>query len=257
MNLLQSIRLIRQAVDSRIATRIRRAKLARTPYYTRYPYRSPISIFEVDRRVFIAPEMKLFFNGIGKAGHSSILTNLARARYGKEIDIDEVKSRGFLRPSSFPQDQISKLDSYFRFTFVRNPYTRTLSAYLDKVARQKIVPRSLKRISKTASPSFLDFCLYLENGGLFDGVHWAPQTAMMVLPIDQFNFIGKLEKFDDDLENVLQHLGLAGRLQVGRHDPHKTNSDEKRLRYYDERSMEIVRRLFRKDFELLDYSYEI
>ena len=234
------------------AWRRRRALLA-TPFYRRYTWTNPVSIFQVDRRVFVSPSLRILFNGIGKAGHSSVVANLARVQSGQDIAINRAKGQTFRRPSSLSAQEVEALAGYFKFTLVRNPYTRTLSAYLDKVVRGSIVPERLSRRHKGRPPSFLDFCLYLEDGGLNDEVHWAPQTRMLVLPLERFDHVMKLEHFGEDFKVVLGKLGLSEGFTVARHDPHKTNSDRKRDEYYCDHSRAIVARLFEEDFRLLGY----
>ena len=237
----------------RFAAWRKRGQLLSRPFYRSYHWLNPISIFEVDRRVFISPSLRVLFNGIGKAGHSSVVANLAKAQYGEEISISLAKSQGFLRPSALSAEQIEALAGYFKFTLVRNPYTRTLSAYLDKVVREKVVPERLSCRYKGHPPSFLDFCLYLEDGGLNDSVHWGPQTRMLVLPFDQFDHVMKLERFEEDFSVVLEKLGLSEGFAAARHDRHKTGSDRKRDLYYCDRTRAIVSELFEEDFRLLGY----
>lgn len=237
----------------RFGVRRRRVRLLGTPFYRRYPWTNPISIFEVDRRVFVSASRRFLFNGIGKAGHSTVVANLAKADVGEGVDINLAKSRGFRRPSSLNATEVEELSRFFKFTLVRNPYTRTLSAYLDKVVRQIVVPNTLKQRCEKHPPSFLDFCLYLENGGLNDDVHWAPQTQMLVMPLEQFDHIMKLERFDEDFRVVLGKLGLTHAFSVVRHDPHRTDSDRKQHEYYCDRSRGIVSELFNEDFRMLDY----
>lgn len=235
---------------------VRKAQISNSAFYRRFRYTAPISIFEVDRRVFISTELRVLFNGIGKAGHSSVVASLARLQLGRDAPINEAKSRLFKVPSALGAEDVAGLDTYFKFTFVRNPYTRTLSAFLDKVARGKVVPPRLAKRLGTRPPRFLDFCLYLDDGGLNDDVHWAPQTSMMVLPIDLFDLIGRLESFDQDLAVVMTRLGLGAQNPVGRHDPHRTDANKSRDSYYCDRSREIVSRLMADDFRLLGYPTE-
>ena len=256
MQSFATVSKIPKRLIDRLVSRQRRIQMIRAPFYRRYPYNHPVSLFEVDRRVFISRELRLVFNGIGKSGHSSVIANLVRAQFGNDIPIGQAKSSSFQRPSTLSSEQVDALAGFFKFTLVRNPYTRTLSAYLDKVVRGKVVPAGLQRRGGGKTPSFLDFCLYLEDGGLHDAVHWAPQHKMLVLPIDQFDHIAKLESFDADFSIVLQRLGLAERFEVARHDPHKTNSDQRRDSYYCERSRDIVTRLLADDFRLLGYCPE-
>ena len=241
-------------VAPRLHRRLRRAELMRRPFYLKYGYALPVSIFEMDIRVFISHELRVLFNGIGKAGHSSVILNLTRAQYGEDLEIGTAKKHAFAKPSSLSQEEVERLDGYFKFTMVRNPYTRTLSAYLDKVVRGKVVPKPLARSTGGRAPSFLDFCLYLEDGGLNDALHWAPQTAQMVIPVPDFDKIARLENFNEDFESVLKQIGLGERFAasaIGKYDAHKTESDRKREHYYCSRSREIVTRLMADDFRLL------
>jgi hypothetical protein len=242
---------------ARIGSRMRRWAMLRTPFYRMYPYARPVSIFEVDRRVFVSRELQILFNGIGKAAHSSVVVSLAKAQRRQDTNVLDAKERTFVRPSQLPSDVVAQIGSYFKFSIVRNPYTRTLSAYLDKIARGKVVPKDLLRVSGGKPPSFLDFCRYLDQGGLYDGVHWAPQTSMLVIPLSELDFLGKMESFDHDLGVVFSRLGLEGRCAVARHDPHRTAADQKVADYYDDESRVIVRRLFMEDFRLLGYSADL
>jgi hypothetical protein len=236
--------------------RLKRAELMRRPFYRKYGYSLPVSVFELDLRVFISHELGVLFNGIGKAGHSSVVLNLTKAQYGRDFEIGTAKKHAFAKPSSLDREAVERLDGYFKFTLVRNPYTRTLSAYLDKVVRGKVVPKPLARSTGGRAPSFLDFCLYLEDGGLNDALHWAPQTAQMVIPVSDFDKIARLENFNEDFGFVLEQIGLGERFQdfaIGKYDSHKTQSDQKRDEYYCSRSREIIARLMADDFRLLGY----
>lgn len=246
-------------VAPRLHLRLRRAEMMRRPFYRKYGYMLPVSIFEMDMRVFISHELRVLFNGIGKAGHSSVVMNLTRAQYGEDFEIGAAKKHAFAKPSSLDREEVEGLDGYFKFTLVRNPYTRTLSAFLDKVVRGKVVPKPLARAAGNRTPSFLDFCLYLDDGGLYDALHWAPQTAQMVFPVASFDHICKLERFNEDFEAVLRQIGpRAGSTDfaVGKHDSHKTDSNSKRDSYYCDRSREIIARLMAQDFRLLGYEQD-
>ena len=70
----------------------------------------------------------------------------------------------------------------------------------------------------------------------------------------KFNFIGKLESLDRDLQKINQIVGLSDDLAV----PHfnqgrRVTNKQKYLDYYDDESIEIVNRIFVRDFENFGY----
>lgn len=216
-----------------------------TPFYRRYPYTGGLAIDSADARGCVDNQMKFFCNRIPKAANSTIVTMLARLRFDKEIPSKQAKKL-FLTPALLHTNEAQDFDNYFRFVFVRNPFTRTLSAYLDKVER-----RAIKNDKPT---SFKNFLYQLEAGRLHSNAHWAPQSDLLLIPVDQFDFIGRTEPFDADIATVKNRL-----LNKTSDEPVKsilsnsTNATGKLDRYYDDETIELVRNLYRQDFEIFDY----
>jgi hypothetical protein len=131
----------------------------------------------------------------------------------------------------------------FKFTFVRDPYARVLSAYLDKV-------RTGAKITPIAT--FTEFCRYLAAGGLHANAHWAPQSSLLLLPIERFDFIGKVENIKEDLSRVFAHLDLKPS-EPRLAGPPVTNARDLVEKEYTPDCRETVRRLYRRDFELFGY----
>ena len=173
----------------KLASPVLSGKLRARPFYRMYPYSGGVLHPSVDRRGLIDFELGVFFSGIPKAANSSVTINLAEARFGERIASPQAKKL-FLFPSQISEPQALSVSNLYRFTFVRDPYSRILSAYLDKIVRGKTIPSELRRRSGLY-PTFEDFCRYLSDGGLYDNIHWAPQTTLLHLPIDQYDFIGK------------------------------------------------------------------
>ena len=70
----------------------------------------------------------------------------------------------------------------------------------------------------------------------------------------KFDFIGKLENIDRDLGKINNIIQLDDNLKV----PHlnqesKITNRQKYLDYYDDESIQIVNRIFIRDFEAFDY----
>ena len=226
------------------------------PFYRIYPYKGKSYIRDIDQRGLVDFELGIFFNRIRKSANSTVVINLADLKYGRQIPSLKAK-KYFMRPSQISFEQMNDFEKLFKFTIVRNPYTRTLSAYLDKIVRRKAVIPSFNYKSDRI-PSFLDFCKYLEHEGLYENSHWAPQTDVLLLPIVSFDYIGKLESLDEDLRWIFNHIAPQRNLHPLRsHIPHQTNANKKLSQYYDDHSRQIVASLYKDDFDIFGYSVEL
>lgn len=220
-----------------------------TPFYQRYPYHNGISINSADARGCICKRLGFFCNRIPKAANSTIVENLALWSYNQEIPSKMAKKQ-FTRPSQLTRNEVNQLKKMYCFAIVRNPFTRTLSAYLDKVER-----RASKNNKKL---TFICFLKQLANGQLYSNAHWAPQHSLLLLPLDDFNFIGKVESLEDDLKHVrAQILNKKSKAELKAFNTNATGARKKLDVYYDNHAIGLVIELFKKDFELFSYSYKL
>ena len=133
-------------------------------------------------------------------------------------------------------------ERYFLFTFVRNPYTRLLSAYLDK------------GLTKAPQRSFADFITYLEHGGLYENAHWAPQVAMLPVRVERLAFIGRVEQLEQDLETVIDRIFGEGTFSAARsREVNRKGAAERLGQYYTDDLAARVYTLYREDFETFGY----
>lgn len=233
-------------------------KLQAAPFYRKYPYRGKLPLSSADSRGLVDFDLGIFFNRIRKAGNTTIVTNLAELRFGGRLPGTDAK-HAFPSPASLTEPDVGRFADLFKFVFVRNPYTRTLSAYLDKIAQGKRKPAGLAAGPGTV-PAFADFCRYLSEGGLHENGHWAPQDDLLLIPVDHFDFIGKLENFDNDFDYVLGRIhgnGADGRrheVRVSR--ANQTNANRRMREYYTAQTAETVARLFEADFKAFGYAME-
>ncbi|WP_077530200.1 sulfotransferase family protein [Vreelandella utahensis] len=216
-----------------------------TPFYRRYPYSDGISINSADARGLLDFDLGVFCNRIPKAANSSVVVNLAYRRYGSEIPSREAKKL-FRAPSQLRGREVERLPELFRFAFVRNPYTRVLSAFLDKVDRRER--------QKNREASFLEFLEYLEKDGLFSNAHWAPQTSLLLIPFEEFDFFGKTENLDEDMSFVLDQIqGHKENKKILSALGNATSAASKLATYYDDQAKAKVEKLYRQDFERFGY----
>ena len=150
------------------------------------------------------------------------------------------------------------LSSYYVFTFVRNPFERILSAYLDKVANDR--PECLEICSDLCVGSgrdvtFRDFLSAVESRlkiGQYVDKHWRPQYLQCGSGTIQLRSAGKVESIDKDFSRILKDLGCSSDRLITI-NPHATNAKEKIAQYYDNDCRDRVVRMYKDDFEQFGY----
>lgn len=118
-------------------------------------------------------------------------------------------------------------DSYFKFLFVRNPWSRLVSAYLDKFVKnyEEAAVDFNELIRRIQLRNNLDLDLnrrftfrqFAEDIAVSDDMqlnpHWRPQSCFT--GYHNFNFVGKFENLQKDLRYINQKLGIKLDLGCG------------------------------------------
>ncbi|WP_158523028.1 sulfotransferase family protein [Oceanococcus atlanticus] len=215
------------------------------PFYRSFPYRGGVSAASADSRGCVDLDLGFFFNRIPKAGNSTVTTTLARLKLGHDVPSKRAK-KVFSTPAQLNRAQLGELDQLFAFTFVRNPYTRVLSAYLDKLGRGQSRADQVR--------GFSHFIRRLETGALHKNAHWAPQTDLLLLPRERFDFIGKTESLNQDVNSVLNRLGRQSDQGIQQVLSNATGASKKLEQFYQGNLAQRVLHLYRDDFANFNYS---
>lgn len=226
------------------------------PFYRRFPYGGPMPLTKVDPRGVAIPTDRIFYNRIPKAANSTVVGVLAaHSDYARSFHAGAKAKSRFLRPSRLGPQTVAALEAdWLKFTLVRHPMTRALSAYLDKIAGRKAQSVPFFRWFGKGEPSFTDFCRYLDAGGLWHDMHWAPQTGILLLPLERFDMIGRFERIEADLEAIIQRgFGAGTELRMRRAGPKPTGADESKDRHLTDQAREILARLYVEDFRAFGY----
>lgn len=177
----------------------------------------------------------------------------------------------------------------FKFTFVRNPFNRIASAYLNKFVTERANTNQwihTKPVFESVhgeqtdllkdSISFRQFISYLCAARDADlDKHWAPMHQIVKVPL--MNFIGRLETMEEDYAQLRRRLALP-QLPL----PHLNSSPEATLcaergafagtgndiistlpslptvrQLYDDELEQAVLTRYKRDFELLGYEQRL
>lgn len=145
-------------------------------------------------------------------------------------------------------------DDYFKFTFVRNPWDRIVSAYTflsQGGANER--DRAWGQAVLSDFGSFDEFVLrWLDERRLYEQIHLVPQWEFVVNGQGQpcLDFIGRFERLGDDFQYVLDQLGRSCAL------PQSNASQRSPYRdYYSGASRRRVAQLYRRDIEQFGYSF--
>lgn len=141
-----------------------------------------------------------------------------------------------------------------RMVIVRDPFSRTLSAFLDKF-RSPNYQRRFGSFELTPE-GFTDFLSFLENGGLRANAHWSPQSDRILLPLDHYDTVLPFSSFPHSFVRAVEDSFPEARRKwsafshVDIEGPPRTDAGEKVMAFYNRDDMAAVERLYSKDLEL-------
>lgn len=164
-------------------------------------------------------------------------TSVSIALFGHQVGHATIMER-------FGQDYAATRE-YFKFTFVRDPLARALSAFKFMQAGG-MTPRDQAYSEKLAGLTFADFARNLAD--FQDIEHFRPQHSFICNKYRRVlvDYIGRLETMEESFAYVAQAMGFKGQL------PH-LNSGSERKPTVDVETEQIVRDFYAKDYALFGY----
>lgn len=179
---------------------------------------------------------KCIFIHINKCGGTSIDTLFNGKFSGHEKALDYKKSR----PKEF--------NTYFKFTFIRNPWDRVVSFYHYQIKRgwnyypfDETIP--FKEFVKNwliNMPGQTELNTY----SCYDWI--SDQNDKLII-----DYVGRFENFQEDFNTICDKIGIS-HLQL----PHENKSNHKHYtEYYDEETKQIVAEKYEKDIVYFGYEF--
>ncbi|WP_323844037.1 sulfotransferase family protein [Microbulbifer magnicolonia] len=230
----------------------------------------PISDF--NNHTYISLKNKYVYLAVGKAANSTIKHHLYELEYHntkfKTLSLHDRRCSPLLSPFQLDADFLAefiKSDDVFKFTFVRNPFSRLLSCYLDRIVPKKSAPyrQLIKLLGKEVGDdiSFESFVLGICDQSPYEmNNHWRLQVDEVCYSHINFDYIGRVESFAQDMANVWPKI--AGNFEsesLGEENkaPSITKSNSRLVDYYSERLVSSVVDKFSRDFEVFGYSMDL
>jgi hypothetical protein len=178
----------------------------------------------------------------------------------------------------------------YAFTVVRNPYTRVLSSFFDKICgiqrngkryRGNMVPLLIQKYGIEVGgedgkqefdqiASFRRFLLFVRDTirwrkPMDPDIHWSAMSGHVSTFIANGGTYDKIfwtENFNDGMQDVLDRINTAHPVTLA--DIPRFNESEghgpKRAHpvgdYFDDLSMHLVREIYKRDFELFKYDFD-
>ena len=131
-------------------------------------------------------------------------------------------------------------DKYIKFSFCRNPWDRTVSAYSYLTTNRGT--RSWRDVYLKGTSSFKDYIL---NGNPY------PTQLEHINTQDPMLFVGKFENIQADFDIICDKIGIP-REQI----PHTNRTKHKHYtEHYDDETREIVAEKYARDIEYFGYEF--
>lgn len=160
-----------------------------------------------------------------------------------------------------------------KYTFIRDPFSRILSAYLNKFSNNEHVDYFInlhneileyKRVNKLDPEidgltfyTFLHWLKYSLSPHV-KNEHWLPQSEIIGEDLLLYDYIGRFENIEYDSHKILDMLNCDIRFPTQQDVKFKaTEAIEKIKQYYGQKEVALVLDIYEKDFMLLKYSTAI
>jgi len=173
-----------------------------------------------------------------------------------------LKSGAHVRPYQLPSDLLEEAfagKDFKRFTVVRNPGTRSLSGYLEKITQglRQSEEISAALAGKSADAiSFEEFLTVIADQTSRDqDPHWRRQSDHIGFGIVKFDSIIPLEELDDSWDKVAD-LTSTPDLDGQFYCKKSTHAGTRTQEYFTSNAKDLIVQIYSRDYENFGYQLE-
>ena len=225
----------------------------------------PVNIKRLDN-IMVDEKLKILFCYIPKVSCSQWKTVLMQLNPPEhKSHLHDPKNFKFLHV--YPRDEVERMiRTYFKFVFVREPFERLLSAYLDKfhsgnsAFHNRYGRDIIKRFRPGGNPDhknvtfdeFLNFVIDTGNGHWNE--HWRTYDKLCYPCGIQYDFIGRFENLQEEADFLLNGIRRSSSVSFPNVQPSSTSS--KLPFYYSQiprERLDRVLQIFSGDSEMFGY----
>jgi len=218
--------------------------------------------------VCISFKNKYIYFEVAKSGSTSLkhmlhqVEKLGLPRVGNIPPHALPLSSPFVKPYQLTRQQLVEIfadRSFFKFSFVRNPYVRLLSGYLDKIVHaepeKQLILRALGRDKPDSSTdvSFAEFVdVIAQQPPGQRNKHWRLQRVQSFAAFCKLDFVGRLETFEKDVAHLSNELRVN--LSAVKFAPHRTGAEARLEEFYTDEIAAKVFKIYQADFTTFRYA---
>jgi hypothetical protein len=176
-------------------------------------------------------------------------------------DVHARETSPLLSPGQDPEGFVTALldPATLCFAFVRNPYSRALSCWLDKMVanefeRARMAP--MLGLDPDRPPSLADFLAAVSDQPEAErDPHWASQTHLLNPNGIRYAYIGRFEHFRAEFTRVCRHLGIEAKARDMPRTWHATGANRKVRTHIGETEAAMIRTIYEADFRNFGYGW--
>ena len=227
----------------------------------------------------VLPEQRIIYVCVPKNASSRIKMTLS-ALLGRTLRSDweahKRKLSGLKSPKRVGLTVFHRLATdprALRFAFVRNPYARLVSCWLNKFREVPLIPakpsvdsylawRQQNDPSLPEGPTntlsfdeFINFATMTAQDRV--DAHWHLQTGLLEMPGIELNLVGKVESFERDFMRVLDHVQASDALRADAIKPVNVSDLVDWRSYYTNELANRVHKAYELDFDRFQYSRKL
>ena len=210
---------------------------------------------------------KIIFVHIPRSGGTSIEKILWRSEFKSDFSFDMNDEKhllqGFINKyrNKYQSDGLQHLTinniekiypieskQFFKFAFIRNPFSRIASAYCEIMQYRKDL-RDFLVIYKDSS--FKKFLQLIKKN---HHTHWMPMNKFF--SEKSMGFIGKFESFEDDLDNLGKLIDIKFSKKNYSESGNFSQEANYLAFYEDKENIELVSEIYKEDLNRFGYNFD-